>query len=95
MRTPSNLTQLVNLLLGLINPLLYVLVGLAILAFFKGLIKFIYNAGDTNSHKEGRALMIYGLIALFVMVSFIGIIRLAYSDLGFRRTFGFPTLPTR
>jgi hypothetical protein len=93
MQTPSNLTQLVNLLLGLINPLLIVLVGLAILAFFKGLIGFLYSAGDVASHKAGKSLMIWGLIGLFVMISFIGIIRLLYSDLGFSRTFGLPTLP--
>jgi hypothetical protein len=91
---PTTLTELVRLLLGLINPLLYVLVGLALLAFFKGLVVFIYNAGDSGKHREGRNLMVWGLIGLLVMISFIGIIRLAYSDLGFRRTFGLPTLPT-
>jgi hypothetical protein len=94
MRTPSTFAELVRLLLGLINPLLIIIVGLAILAFFKGLIAFIYKSGDEKAQKEGKNLMIWGLIAIFVMVSFMGIIRMAYTDLGFKRTFGFPTLPT-
>lgn len=93
MRTPSNFTELIRLFLGIINPLLIILVGLALLAFFKGLIAFIYNSGDQKNHEAGRNLMIWGLVGIFVMVSFLGILRMAYRDLGFKN-FGLPSLPT-
>ena len=92
---PKNFSDVVNIFLGLINPFLVLLLGLAFLVFFKGLVKFIYKAGEKD-HKEGRDLMIWGAIALFIMVSVIGIIRFAYNDLGFKGTkpFGIPLLPT-
>lgn len=91
---PGSFKELVNLIIGIINPLLYLLVGVALLVFFKGLIAFIAQAGDTKSHKEGRDLMVWGTVALFVMVSLFGILRFFYSDLGFTRPFGIPHFPT-
>ena len=86
--------DLVTLIVNLIKPLLAVLVGIALLVFFKGLIAFIAKSGDAKTHTDGRNLMIWGVIALFVMISFVGIIRLFYSDLGFdTRPFGIPYLP--
>lgn len=92
----EDLSAFVNLLLGIINPLLFLLVGLSLLVFFKGLVTFISNSGDAGSHEEGKKLMIWGVVALFVMVSFLGILQLFYSDLGFGavKPFGLPLLPT-
>lgn len=64
-----------------INPLLLVIAGLALLAFFWGLMKFISKAGDEKSHAEGKSLMVWGLIALFVMVSVWGIVYFLQHDL--------------
>jgi hypothetical protein len=75
-----------------INPLLYIVAGLALLAFFWGLVKFISRAGDDKSHAEGKNLMVWGLIALFVMVSVYGILRFFYHDL-FPGAFVIPILP--
>jgi heme/copper-type cytochrome/quinol oxidase subunit 2 len=55
----------------LIVPLV---ITLSIVFFFWGLVKFIYHAEDERTHEEGRRLMIWGMIALFVMVAFWGII---------------------
>ena len=91
---PQNFRDIVNIFVDLVNPLLVVIAGLALLAFIKGLTVFIAKSGDTKTHAEGRSLMIWGLIALFVMVSFWGLIQIVYGDLGFKRSLGFPTLPT-
>jgi hypothetical protein len=91
---PTNFRELINLFVGLINPLLVLLVGLALLVFFWGLAKFIAKSGDAKSHGEGRALMVWGLIGLFVMLSFIGIIQFFSADFGFTWR-GIPFLPTR
>jgi len=48
--------------------------GLALLAFFWGLAKFIFSAGDEEKRSEGKKIMIWGIIALFVMVSIWGIV---------------------
>ena len=60
---------------GLINPIIAILVGVALLAFFWGLARFIFRVGgDEKAVDEGKRIMKWGLIALFVMVSVWGII---------------------
>lgn len=90
----STFSDLIGLFIDLINPLLYLMVGLGLLVFLKGLVVFISKAGDAKSHAEGRSLMIWGLVALFVMVSVIGILRLVHDELGFGTSVGIPLLPT-
>ena len=78
----TNIKGLIEAVGGLINPLIAILVGLALLAFFWGLAKFIFRAGgDTEAVEEGKRLMIWGLIALFIMVSVWGIIGFIQSAL--------------
>ena len=91
MTTPTNFGQLVNIFINLIREVLPVIVGLTLLVFIWGLVKFISRVGgDEKVVTEGKKLMIWGLIALFIMISIWGILRLFYSELGFSRTFGFP-----
>lgn len=51
-----------------------IVVGLALLAFFWGLATFIFSAGNEDAKDRGKNIMIWGIIALFVMVSVWGII---------------------
>ena len=92
---PNNFSELVSKFVGIINITLPVLVALALLVFFKGLVAFIAKSGDAKSHAEGKNLMVWGLIGLFVMISVFGIVELLYGDFGFSRPFGLPTLPTQ
>ena len=92
MSPPTNLASLVKIFIDLINPLLLIIAGLALLAFFKGLIAFIAKSGDTKTHQEGKNLMIWGILALFIMISVLGILRFLYSDFGFTRPFGLPVI---
>lgn len=89
---PRDFPDLVRFFLGFINSLTVLLSAVALLVFFRGLVSFIAKAGSPGSHAEGRALMIWGIVALFLMVSVFGILRLFYSDLGFTRPFGIPQL---
>ena len=71
--------------LALANRILNGLVGLlilvAILAFFWGLIKYLFSGGGEDK-SEGLNLMFSGVIAIFVMVSIWGIIRLLQNTFG-------------
>lgn len=58
----------------LIKALLPIAVGLALLFFFWGLAVFILRSGDEKAQEEGRRKMIWGVLALFVIVSIWGII---------------------
>lgn len=51
-----------------------IIVALALLFFFIGLAKYILNTGDDEKKAEGRNIMIWGIIVLFVMVSVWGLV---------------------
>ena len=53
-----------------------ILFVLAIAVFLWGIVKFIYSAGNPEKRKESKNLIIYGLIGLFVLFSFLGIIEI-------------------
>jgi len=59
-------------LIGIATP---IVVALALLFFFYGLTKYILNAGDEEKKKDGRSIMIWGVVALFVIVSVWGLVR--------------------
>ncbi len=67
----------VNSIVGTLIPLL---MAIALVVFFWGLIKYISNSG--KGYQEGKNIMIAGLASLFVMVSVWGIVNLAQSALG-------------
>ncbi len=58
-------------LVGLLIPVAF---SLAVLFFFWGLGKFIFYAGSDVQRAEGKQIMIWGVVALFVMASIWGII---------------------
>lgn len=89
----SNFSEFVNVLLNLVYLLIPVVASLSLLVFFWGLTKFIMSAGSQTAVKDGKNLMIWGTIALFVMVSIWGIIRFAQGDLELVTSFGLPLLP--
>jgi hypothetical protein len=74
--TGLSFAGLVGQLVGLINAVIPVLGGIALLIFFWGLVRYIYNSGDAHGHGEGKELIIWGLIALFVLFSVWGIINI-------------------
>lgn len=58
------------------------LVGIALLTFFWGLLKFIFAQGNETTKTDGKKVMVWGLVALFVMVSVWGIVRFMQGALG-------------
>lgn len=71
--------------LALVNTFLNAAIGLfitlAIVVFFYGLIKYLTKLGGEDAAKEGLSTMFWGVIAIFVMVSIWGIIRLLQNTL--------------
>jgi hypothetical protein len=61
-------------LIGWIGRLIPFLLLLATLYFFWGLTKFILNAGNEEAQGQAKSIMIWGVIAVFVMVSFWGLV---------------------
>jgi undecaprenyl pyrophosphate phosphatase UppP len=64
-----------NSVRNIINIAIPIAVALAVLFFFWGLATYILNAsGDPGKREEGRTRMIWGVIALFIIVSIWGIV---------------------
>jgi len=59
---------------NLINIAGPIVVGLALLYFFWGLASYIFSSDDPEKKESGRNIMIWGVIALFVMVSVWGLV---------------------
>ncbi len=66
----------------LINTATPIVVALALLGFFWGLVVYIFGSSNDDKRKKGIHIMIWGIIALFVMLSVFGIINALQSTLG-------------
>ena len=65
----------------LVNRLIPLMAGLALLVFFYGLFQSIAKAGDKAGVEAGKNLMVWGVIALFVMLSAWGLVKFIQSGL--------------
>ena len=57
-----------------VNAVVYILMGLAVVYFVAGVIKYI-AANDDATKQKAKDTMIYGIIGLFVIVSVWGLIK--------------------
>jgi hypothetical protein len=79
--TSSNFAGIVNEILCIIEILIPILIGLALMFFFWGLSKFILNSDKPEKIKEGKNYMMWGILALFILISFKGIVVFLASEL--------------
>lgn len=56
------------------NAVIPFLVGLAVVAIIWGIFKYVKSAGDAEKIAEGRKTIVYGIVALFIMVAFWGLV---------------------
>lgn len=79
---------------NLVTILIPIVMGLAVLVFFWGLVKYIANASDEAAKAEGKNLMIWGMIALLVMVALWSILGWIQAQLGLTGAVDPGTAPT-
>lgn len=51
-------------------------VGIALVVFIWGLVRFIANAGDEKGVAEGKQRMVWGIVGLFLVVTVWGVVTL-------------------
>lgn len=65
---------------GIINIGTVIVVAVALFAFLYGLVKYIFSLGGEK--EAGKQIMIWGVVALFVMVSVWGLVRVLSNTFG-------------
>lgn len=84
---------MVNALIAIARSVFTLLLIVGIVIFVYGIILYIYSAGDESKRSTAKNYIIYGLVGVFVMFGFWGIIELIRST--FQFNFGAPPpLPT-
>ena len=81
-QTLGNVETFVRSIGRLVDLAIPIVVGIALLAFFWGLVKFIFDQGDETAKADAKKIMLWGLIALFVMISVWGLVRFIGTALG-------------
>ncbi len=59
-----------------------IVAALALLVFFWGLVKYIAKADDEKAKESGKNIMIWGVVALFVMFSVFGLVNFLQESFG-------------
>lgn len=73
---PGNLKDLICSAMELVNPIIALLTGLAVVFFVWNVLRFIMSAGDEKGRGVAKNGIIYGVIGLFVLFSFWGLVEL-------------------
>ena len=66
----------------LINMVIPIVFGIALIFFFWGVAQFILHSGKQEELEQGKQKMLWGIIALFVIVSIYGILAFMSSATG-------------
>ncbi|MBA4320716.1 MAG: hypothetical protein C0412_20165 [Flavobacterium sp.] len=75
-------TLLQKILTNIVNPVIYLIMALAVVYFVWGVMIFIQNADKSEKREEGYKHMIWGIVGIFIMVSAKGIINIIISTMG-------------
>ena len=75
---------LTKILANVVNPLIYLIMAVAVIYFLWGVVVFIKNADNAEKRAEGSQSMIWGLLGLFIMLSAKGIIVFILSTMGLK-----------
>jgi len=91
----GNIETLIESIGRLVGIALPIVVAIALIAFFWGLVKFIFAQGNEEAKADAKKIMLWGLIALFVMVSVWGLVKFIGTAFGIPEggTIVVPTVP--
>ena len=90
----GNLETFATSIGGLVNTLTPIMVAIALLTFFWGLVKFIFAQGNEEAKVSAKGTMVWGVIALFVMVSVWGLVGFIGDALGIEQGESLEEVPT-
>ena len=92
-QTLGNIETLIKSIGNLVEIALPIVVALGLIGFFWGLVKYIFAQGDETAKTDAKRIMLWGVVALFVMVSVWGLVRFVGNAFGINQG-GTVTLPS-
>ncbi len=72
--TPISFISVAAQFRDIANKVIPFLIGLAIMLMVYGIFRYVAAAGDSEKIAEGRKTIIYGIVAIFLMLSFWGLV---------------------
>ena len=79
---PKTIGGILSSIWQIVTAFIPVAFGAAVVFFFFGMAKFILHAGDDQQRSEGKQIMLWGIIALFIISSIWGIVYLLANFFG-------------
>lgn len=67
---------------SIFNPLIILFLGLAIVYFLWGVLKYVRHGESESDRTEGIMMMTYGIVAIFVMISVWGLVTILINTFG-------------
>ncbi|MFH1472903.1 MAG: pilin, partial [bacterium] len=90
----DNVETLLGSIGRLVDLALPIVVGIALLGFFWGLAQFVFAAGDEAKQDQAKSHMIWGVVALFIMVSVWGLVQFIGTAVDVNQGDSSGTIPT-
>lgn len=78
----TNVTTVIARIQNLINAVIPLLVGIAVLVIVYGVISFITKAADEEARANAKQFIIWGIIGVFIMLSVWGLVTILYNSFG-------------
>jgi len=72
----GGLWNLFSIVMDFLSQAVIILISLAVVFFLYGILKYITAGDDEEKRSKMKNVMIYGIIGLFVMISFWGIVNI-------------------
>jgi hypothetical protein len=79
--------SVIDTVIGLMNKVVPLLIGIAVLVFLWGVLKYVIaGSDDAGKRAEARGFMIWGIVSIFIMVSVWGLVGILQTSFGIDNT---------
>lgn len=80
-KTPRNFQEFADIVLNILSLAAPLVIFISFIIFFWGLAVFILKSNDEKKRAEGKVLMTWGIIALFVAISIWALVNILYASI--------------
>lgn len=78
----GSIEEVMDTIFNLLNQLIPILISIAVVWFIWGVVQFVTAGADEEKRKGGRNTMIFGIIAIFVIVAVWGLVNILEGTFG-------------